>query len=69
MAKKQHDGSLPLPDEWLDRGLAVLEGPLNRVVERVWKSRLVVVPLGLTFKVTTVVWGRMLHGKKPPRSR
>ena len=51
----------------LDRGIGVLEGPLNRVIERVWKSRLVLVPVGLTFKVTTVVLGRLIHGKKPKR--
>ena len=35
---------------------------MNRVIERVLKSRLVLVPVGLTFKVTTVVLGRLVHG-------
>lgn len=66
MAKKQK-GSQALPEELLDRGISVLEGPLNRVIERVWRSRVVLIPVGLTFKVTTVVLGRLIHGKKPPR--
>ena len=69
MAKRKPDGSQPLQDELLDRGLAVLEGPVNRAVERLWKSRLVMIPVGLTFKATTVVWGRLLKGKKQNRSR
>jgi hypothetical protein len=32
--KKQY-GDQPLPEELLDRGIAILEGPLNRVMERV----------------------------------
>ena len=51
MAKKKR-ADLPLGEELLDRGLGVLEGPLNRVVERVLKSRVVLVPVGLSLKVT-----------------
>jgi hypothetical protein len=50
MAKKNR-AELPLAEELLDRGVALLEGPLNRVVERVLKSRVVLVPVGLSLKV------------------
>jgi len=68
MARKAK-GTQPLPEELLDRSIGVLEGPVNRVVERVWKSRLVVVPLGIGFKVTTVVLGRLLKGSKAKKER
>jgi hypothetical protein len=68
MARKTK-GTQPLPEELLDRSIGVLEGPVNRVVERVWKSRLVVLPLGLGFKVTTVLLGRLLKGAKPKKER
>jgi hypothetical protein len=68
MARKAK-GTQPLPEELLDRSIGVLEGPVNRVVERVWKSRLVVLPLGLGFKVTTVLLGRLLKGAKPKKER
>jgi hypothetical protein len=50
MAKKKR-GDLPLGEELLDRSVGLLEGPLNRVVERVMKSRLVLVPVGLSLKL------------------
>ena len=50
MAKKNR-ADLPLAEELLDRGISVLEGPLNRVVERVLKSRLVLVPAGVSLKL------------------
>jgi hypothetical protein len=50
MAKKKR-GDLPLGEELLDRSVGLLEGPLNRVVERVMKSRVVLVPVGLSLKV------------------
>ena len=68
MARKAK-GTQPLPEELLDRSIGVLEGPVNRVVERVWKSRLVVVPLGIGFKVTTVVLGHLLKGSKAKKER
>jgi hypothetical protein len=69
MAGKKAKGTQPLPEELLDRSIGVLEGPVNRIVERVWKSRLVLLPMGLGFKVTTVVLGRLLHGPKPKKER
>jgi hypothetical protein len=51
MAKKKR-GDLPLGEELLDRSVGLLEGPLNRVVERVLKSRVVLLPVGLSLKVT-----------------
>jgi hypothetical protein len=51
MAKKNR-ADLPLGEELLDRGVGLLEGPLNRVVERVLKSRVVLVPVGLSLKLT-----------------
>jgi hypothetical protein len=44
---------LPLPEEALDKSIGVLEGPVNRVLERVWKSRVVLVPVGI---VNAIVW-------------
>jgi hypothetical protein len=35
------------PDAVLDKAVRYLEGPLNRRVERVMKSRLVLTPIGL----------------------
>lgn len=53
MAKKPKSGDVPLPEELLDRGISALEGPVNRVIERVLKSRVVLFPVGLSFKITT----------------
>ncbi|MBM4280123.1 MAG: hypothetical protein FJ137_05005 [Deltaproteobacteria bacterium] len=50
MAKKNR-ADLPLGEELLDRSVALLEGPLNRLVERALKSRVVLVPLGVSLKV------------------
>lgn len=38
----------PLPDELLDRGIGLLEGPVNRVAERVLSSTIVLAPLSLS---------------------
>ena len=54
MAKKKR-ADLPLGEELLDRGVGLLEGPLNRVVERVLKSRVVLVPVGVSLKLTLKV--------------
>lgn len=52
MAKKQ-SADLPLPEELLDRSIGLLEGPLNRVLERVLKSRVVLWPAGVA---QAVMW-------------
>jgi hypothetical protein len=51
MARK-HRADLPLAEEWLDRGVALLEGPLNRALERVMRSRVVLWPVGAGLAVT-----------------
>ena len=38
----------PLPDELLDRGIGLLEGPANKLAERVLSSTVVLAPLSLT---------------------
>lgn len=50
MANKQKKpaADLPLPEELLDRGIGLLEGPLNGVLERVMKSRVLLWPIGLS---------------------
>jgi hypothetical protein len=66
--KKKQYGDQPLPEELLDRGIAILEGPLNRVMERVLKSRLVLWPVGLSFKVTTRLLGVVVGARHDRRS-
>jgi len=51
MARK-HRADLPLAEEWLDRGVTLLEGPLNRALERVARSRVVLWPVGAGLAVT-----------------
>lgn len=52
MAKKKRDDQ-SIQEELLDRSISFLEGPLNRSVERLLKSRLVLLPVGIAFKLTT----------------
>ena len=42
----------PLPDELLDRGIGLLEGPANRVAERLLSSSIVLAPLSITMTLT-----------------
>lgn len=53
---------VPLSEELLDRGIDLLEGPLNRVLERVLKSRVVLLPIGFSVMVTTKALGFVMHG-------
>ena len=65
MAKQAKRGpDVPLPEELLDRSIGLLEGPLNSVLERVLKSRLVLLPLGIGVTLTTKTLGFMLHGPR-----
>jgi len=59
----------PLPEELLDRGIGVLEGPVNRVLERLWKSRIVLLPIGLSVKITTKTIAVLLGRPKVERRR
>ena len=45
MAKKPTAADLPLPEELLDKYIGFLEGPVNTVLEKLLKSRLVLAPL------------------------
>lgn len=54
MGKKRRDDQ-SIQEELLDRSISLLEGPLNRGLERVLKSRVVLLPVGLGFKITTKV--------------
>ncbi len=42
----------PLPDELLDRGIGLLEGPANRLAERLLSSTVVLAPLSITMTLT-----------------
>lgn len=37
----------PLPEEALDRFIGAVDGPVNRVLERAMKSRVLLAPMGL----------------------
>ena len=66
MAKATKRGpDVPLSEELLDRSIGLLEGPLNSVIERVLKSRLVLLPVGLGVTIAAKTLGFILHG---PRS-
>ncbi|MBI1944844.1 MAG: hypothetical protein HYS27_04065 [Deltaproteobacteria bacterium] len=41
----------PLPDELLDRGIGLLEGPANRLAERLLSSTIVLAPLSVTMSL------------------
>ncbi len=70
MAKQAKRGAdVPLSEELLDRGIGLLEGPLNRVVERVLKSRIVLLPVGLSIMLTTKVLGFVMHGTRRQERR
>ena len=65
MAKATKRGpDVPLPEELLDRSIGLLEGPLNSVIERVLKSRLVLLPVGLGVTVVAKTLGFILHGPR-----
>jgi hypothetical protein len=49
-----------LPEEMLDKMIGVLEGPFNKVGERVLKSRVVLLPLSLTMTLSFKLWARVL---------
>jgi hypothetical protein len=42
----------PLPDELLDRGIGLLEGPASRLAERLLSSTMVLAPLSITMSIT-----------------
>lgn len=52
MAKKTV-ADLPLPEELLDKYIGFLEGPVNGLLEKALKSKIVLAPLGLS---QAIVW-------------
>ncbi len=52
MAKKTA-ADLPFPEELLDKYIGFLEGPLNGLLERALKSKIVLAPLGLS---NAILW-------------
>jgi len=42
----------PLPEELFDRAIGIVEGPVNRAAERVFKSKIVLAPMGLWWTAT-----------------
>lgn len=57
----EHKPRPPIPDELLDKGIGLLEGPLNRAAERVLGSTLVLAPLAFTMTMSMRVMA-MLRG-------
>lgn len=57
----------PLPDELLDRGIGLLEGPANRLAERLLSSTVVLAPLSITMTLTMRA-AAMLRGAMPHQS-
>ena len=57
----EHKPRPPIPDELLDKGIGLLEGPLNRAAERVLGSTLVLAPRALTMTTSMRVMA-MLRG-------
>jgi hypothetical protein len=72
MAKKTA-ADLPLPEELLDKSIGLLEGPLNGLLERALKSRLVLFPLGLSQKLLWrslgLLLGRPSSSSSSPKTR
>jgi hypothetical protein len=52
MSSKKNRAAKDLPEEAFDRMIGVLDGPLNRGLERVMKNRLVLAPLGLSMTLS-----------------
>ncbi len=67
MAKGKARPDQPIPEALLDKSISLLEGPVNRVVERIWKSRVVLYPMGLSFKLTTTLLAQVMGA--PPHAR
>ncbi|MDF1562098.1 MAG: hypothetical protein P1V51_03595 [Deltaproteobacteria bacterium] len=42
-----NDRTTSLPEQALDRAIGFIEGPANRAAERLFKSRLLLTPMGL----------------------
>lgn len=55
----------PIHDELLDRGIGLLEGPVNRLAERVLSSTVVLAPLSLSMTLAmrgvTLLRGALKH--------
>ncbi len=52
MSSKKNRAPKDLPEEAFDRMIGVLDGPLNRGLEKVMKSRIVLAPLGLSMTLS-----------------
>lgn len=48
MSKKNKTKDQPLPEEAFDRFISVLDGPVNRQLEKLMSSKLFLLPLGLS---------------------
>lgn len=72
MAKKPA-ADLPLNEELLDKYIGFLEGPINGVLERVLKSKIVLAPLGLSqalmWKSLGFVLGRPSSSKNTSKKK
>ncbi|OGQ14159.1 MAG: hypothetical protein A2138_27810 [Deltaproteobacteria bacterium RBG_16_71_12] len=53
----------PLPDELLDRGIGLLEGPANRLAERLLSSTIVLAPLSLSMTLGMRVAAKLRGAK------
>ncbi len=52
MSSKKNRAPKDLPEEAFDRMIGVMDGPMNRVLEKVMKNRIVLAPLGLSMTLS-----------------
>jgi hypothetical protein len=72
MTTKKNRAPKDLPEEAFDRMIGVLDGPLNKGLEKVMKNRVVLAPLGLSMtlsmKALAMVRRTMTGERRPDRS-
>ncbi len=59
MSSKKNRAPKDLPEEAFDRMIGVLDGPLNRVLEKVMKNKIVLAPLGLSMTLSMKVMAKV----------
>ncbi len=52
MSSKKNRAPKDLPEEAFDRMIGVLDGPMNKVLEKLMKNRIVLAPLGLSMTLS-----------------
>lgn len=59
---RTHERPDPLPEQALDKMIDLLEGPVNRALERALSSKIVTAPLSLSMAVGLKLYTK-LHGR------